>query len=101
MGKEKRRKWTTLKDSTEDRAHLHQASGSHDSQKQSAFRDFERYILGLFLGQNYAESIGWKTRVEDIEKIIVGKMTCKIFGRRKKVKPKGPVSFGENEMVQG
>lgn len=53
------------------------------------------------MGQNYAESIGWKTRVEDIEKIIVGKMTCKIFGRRKKVKPKGPVSFGENEMVQG
>lgn len=48
------------------------------------------------------ESIGWKTRVEDIEKIIVGKMTCKIFGRRKKVKPKGPTyGFWEVEMVQG
>ena len=36
----------------------------------------------MFLSQNYAESIGWKTRIEDIGKIIVGKMTCKIFGTR-------------------
>lgn len=36
----------------------------------------------------------------EILKIIVGKMTCKIFEEEER-KSKGPVSFGENEMVQG
>lgn len=58
----------------------------YDSQKHSAARDFEREILGLGWGQNFAGSVGLKTKWTKesriLEKIIVGKMYCEILGRK-------------------
>ena len=68
MGKEKRRKWTTLKDSIEDRAHLHQASGSHDSQKQSAAGILRGKYLDCFGVRIMQNLLGERQELRILEK---------------------------------